>query len=279
MQAEQVLQFQGHDPLSATLDEVLQAVHNLYEAVLVHDGHVSGVQPVPGPQLLTLFWVLVVRLGQPGGSGLDLAGLPPVVGHGLSIGGDDAEFDQGDGESGGDGLVQLLFLIPLVLHVWLEIGDGENGAGLGHAIAGPDLDAQFGCGQGQALGQARAANDHLPPPKVHLLDARGIDNHLQDGGDAVTEGDLVADDQFHKHRGFVLARIDLFEAHQSGQVGDAPGVDMEHRGERHVHVVLAQGAIVAIGGNGRGHRQRMQCQLPLGEKDALGPARRARRVG
>jgi hypothetical protein len=159
------------------------------------------------------------------------------------------------------------------------VGQGEDGAGLGEAVPGVDLDAQFGRLQRQPLREPRPADDHLPAAQVQPAHRRGGDNHLENGGDAVAEGDLLGQEQPHQHLRLIPARVDLLDAEEGGHVGDAPGVDVEHRREGHVDVVLAHAAEVPEGRHRQADRESMEDQLPLGEIDALRQAGRAGGVG
>ena len=51
------------------------------------------------------------------------------------------------------------------------------------------------------------------------------------------EGHAFGLDELEQHFGRVAARIDLLEPGQRRRIGKAPGVDMEHRRDRHVDVV------------------------------------------
>ena len=100
-------------------------------------------------------------------------------------------------------------------------------------------------------------------------------DHLQDGRDAVREGDPLGGDQLEDHRRLVHARVDLLDPEQGRDVRDAPGVHVEHGGERHVDVVRAHAHLGVVGPDRDGHGQRVQHELAVGEVDPLGVAGRA----
>ena len=69
---------------------------------------------------------------------------------------------------------------------------------------------------------------------------------------------------------YVAARIDLFHAHHRGDIGDAPSVDVEHRGDRQIHIVAANALSAPC--QRCHHAEGMQHQLPVAEIHALGQA-------
>ena len=69
------------------------------------------------------------------------------------------------------------------------------------------------------------------------------------------------------------ARVDVPRAGERGGVGDAPGVGVEHRHDRHHRIGLADVHRVR-----QAHRQRVQDRGTVRVDDALRPARRAARV-
>ena len=75
--------------------------------------------------------------------------------------------------------------------------------------------------------------------------------HVEDAGDAMRESDPLGGQQPEQHLGDVAAGIHLFHADHGGDVGDAPGVHVEHRRERHVDVVATQPSLVGRGDRGQ----------------------------
>ncbi|MCY1414409.1 hypothetical protein D9M71_298600 [compost metagenome] len=151
----------------------------------------------------------------------------------------------------------------------VEVGAGNQRAGFRHAVRGGELDAARQSRVVQRMVQRAAADDDLPAAEIHALRGLGVHHHLQDGRHAVGEGDLLALPQLDQHFRLVTARVDLLDPEHGGHVRHAPGVDVEHRGDRHVHVVVTEQADAVQAGDGRGHGQGVQDQLAVGEVHAL----------
>ena len=95
---------------------------------------------------------------------------------------------------------------------------------------------------------------------------------MQDGRRSAKVTRLVCH-QAADHVGLVAARIDLLEPEQGGQIREAPGVDMEHRRQRHVHVLAVDMALALGAAHCRRAAQGVQHQLAVAEIDALRVAR------
>ena len=83
------------------------------------------------------------------------------------------------------------------------------------------------------------------------------------------EADLLAIDQLHQRIGDIAPRIDLLHPERSRDVGQPPGMDMEHRGDGHVDIALIDAAVTGSA-ESRAHRQGVQHELAMAEVDALG---------
>ena len=94
--------------------------------------------------------------------------------------------------------------------------------------------------------------------------------HLQNGRHAVGEGDLFFLDQAAKHVRLVAAGIYLLDPEHGGHVRHAPGMHVEHRGDRHVDIVVAHQADAVQAAHGGRHGHGVQHQLPMSEVHALG---------
>ncbi|SST09101.1 Uncharacterised protein [Acinetobacter baumannii] len=264
MAADQVFQLQGGQPLAAGLDHVLDAVADLDEAHAVQGRHVAGVHPAAAPQLLAALGFAEIPLGQPWRAQHQLA-------LGLAVGREEAalfvhdrRIHQRHRHAGLDPVGGALVLASGQQFV-VEVGAGNQRTGLRHAVGGGQLDAaRLGRLVERAV-QRAPADDHLPALEVHALGSPGVHHHLQDGRHAVGEGDLLALPQFDQQFRIVTPGIDLLDPEHGRHVRSAPGVDMEHRGDRHVHVAGTEQADAVQAADGRSHRQGVQDQLPVAE--------------
>ncbi|MNJ53195.1 hypothetical protein D3C77_485750 [compost metagenome] len=82
------------------------------------------------------------------------------------------------------------FILATRQQLLVEVGAGHQRAGFGHAVGRRQLDAMGFGGLVQGTVQCTTANDDLPAAKVLGLRAFGVEQHLQDGGYAMGEGDL-----------------------------------------------------------------------------------------
>lgn len=89
------------------------------------------------------------------------------------------------------------------------------------------------------------------------------------------EGDLF---RVGKHFRYVFSGVDLLHAEHGGHVGDAPGVDVEHGRDGHVHILAVEAALGGAGAQRREPGYGVQHELAVAEEDALGQARGARGV-
>ncbi|MCY1431431.1 hypothetical protein D9M71_473990 [compost metagenome] len=86
------------------------------------------------------------------------------------------------------------------------------------------------------------------------------------------ERDLFLAPQLHQVLRVIAAGIHLLEPEHGRHIRQAPGVHVEHRGDRHVHVVGAQQAHAIDRAHDGRHAHGVQHQLPMGEVHALGVA-------
>ena len=151
-----------------------------------------------------------------------------------------------------------------------NMGDGQDRTGFRHAVAGKHVHPAGQRGRGQALGEGGAADDHLAARQVDVLAGLVAQQHVQDGRDAMREGDAFLGYQLQQHVRHVAAGIDLLQAEHGGDVGHAPGVHVEHRRNRHIDVVAMQSPLPGCRAEGCSDAERVQHELPMAEIDALG---------
>ena len=90
------------------------------------------------------------------------------------------------------------------------------------------------------------------------------------------EADLLLTDQAADHVRLVTPGIDLLDAQHRRQIGEAPGVDVEHRRHRHIHVFAVDMPLPVCPAQRGGTTQGMQHQLAVAE---INPLRIAGRTG
>src|SRR5580658_9933544 len=83
------------------------------------------------------------------------------------------------------------------------------------------------------------------------------------------EGHALRLDQFDKERWIVTTGVDLFYARERRRPWEAPCVNMEHRGNRHIDVVAMESTLARSNAKHGEFRQRVQHQLPVAVVDAL----------
>ena len=88
-------------------------------------------------------------------------------------------------------------------------------------------------------------------------------------GHAMGKGHALGLDQIQQHIGRVAPRINLLHAHGGGRIGKAPGMDVEHRRDRHVYIVAMETALTARRAQSRQFGERMQHELTMAEIDAF----------
>ena len=113
---------------------------------------------------------------------------------------------------------ELALDVP-VAHVRPQVGEGEDRAGLGHAVAGDHVDALLDGGARERQRQRGAADDHLPSLELPFAQRRAAEHHRQDRRDAVRERHALAGDEPEQHVGQVAAGIHLLHAEHRGDVG------------------------------------------------------------
>ena len=84
------------------------------------------------------------------------------------------------------------------------------------------------------------------------------------------ESHLLTAPEVDQVLGVVAARINLFEAEHGGNVGQPPGMHVEHRCDRHVDVVRAHQPRIFPTADGHRRGQGVQHQLAMGEVHAFG---------
>ncbi|MNF80684.1 hypothetical protein D3C84_629320 [compost metagenome] len=117
-----------------------------------------------------------------------------------------------------------------------------------------------------------AADDDFPATEVRALRRLGVEQHLQDGRHAMGEADFFLAPQLHQVFRVVTAGVDLLEAQHGGHIRQPPGMHVEHRGNRHVHVAGAQQADAVDAAHDRRNTHGVQHQLPMGKVHPLGIA-------
>ena len=234
MLADHVLQVERRQPFASGLDHILDAVFDGQRVVRLHGGDITGVQPASFPQLLAFVRLFEVALGQPGGPGDHFTLGFAIMGYRFAIRIDNFQFHHGHGFTGLHPDCGLLLQGQFKIRRG-EVGGAQQRAGFRHAVAGEHLDAQFRPRIAQAFGQGAATDEHMPVAQVGGLDGLGGHHHLHDGGHAVGEADFVLLEQIHQQLGFIATGIDLLYSHHGGRVRHAPGVNVEHGRDRHIH--------------------------------------------
>ena len=231
-------------------------------ATSANNGDVIGVQVASRPKLLRSFWIVEIALREPGGTQYDLSGRQAVVGDIVHVLVNNAQVDQRRRHSG------LGPKFHLQIRVAAEIprhhmGDRGNRSGFRHPVACKNVDASGKRLLGKCFRQRRTTHDHLQTHKIGVGRCSGVQQHLQDGGNAVGKRDAFALDQLDEHRRLIASWIDLLDARQRGGPGKSPPVHMEHWCDRHIHVVTREPALLACQAKERQFAQRMQHELPV----------------
>ena len=123
-----------------------------------------------------------------------------------------------------------------------------------------------------------AADDHRPARQVLLRCVGRLQEHLQDGRDAVREGDLFGLLQLEQDVGQIASRQDGLEPERDRDVRDAPREHVEHRRDRHVHVLAMDALPRARRAERHRSGHRVQYDLAVAVVHALRIAGRAGRV-
>ena len=127
----------------------------------------------------------------------------------------------------------------------------------------------------QALGQRRAADDHLPARQVDLIRPLCRQQHRQYGRHAMREGDAMLCDQTQQLARLIAPGIDLPHPQHGGDQRKTPAVNVEQRRQRHVDIVALDAAPPRHRRQTGNHPQRMQHQLAVAIGHPLGVTRRA----
>src|SRR5271165_6353337 len=88
------------------------------------------------------------------------------------------------------------------------------------------------------------------------------------------KGGLLAMDQIDQCIRSVTSRVDLLYPERCGDIGQTPGMNMEHGCDGHIHIALIETA-VAGSGQRRLRRHCVQNKLPMTETHSLWKPRRA----
>ncbi|MNJ49609.1 hypothetical protein D3C77_448490 [compost metagenome] len=227
------------------------------------------MQPATLPEFGALLRFAEIAHGQPGRAQYQLALRFAIVGEEVTLTIDNRRLHQWHRHAGLDPVGDALILAAGQQLV-VEVSGRDQRAGLGHPVGGGQLNATGLGGFVQGTVQRAAANDDFPAAEILVLRALGIEQHLQDRGHAMGEGDLLIAPQLTHHFRLVTPRVDLLDPQHRGHIGNAPGMDVEHRGDRHVHIVTAQQAHTVDAAGDRSGGQGVQHQLPVGEVHAFG---------
>ena len=151
----------------------------------------------------------------------------------------------------------------------------QHRTGLRQPVAGIDVDAACHRRLGKTARQGRPANDHLQPGEIGVRCFRRRQQHLQDGRHAMGEGRPLLGDQPQKLVRRVAPGIDLLDAEKRCRIGKSPGMDMEHRRDRHIDIAAMQPVRCFHGAEPGQNSHAMQNKLPVRIGHRLGIARRA----
>ncbi|MNE23856.1 hypothetical protein D3C80_1171280 [compost metagenome] len=157
------------------------------------------------------------------------------MGHGVTLGIDDAQVNHRHGGAGSDPLRDLLGHGQGQVG-FAQVGQGQQRAGLGHPVATVDQHATLTGLAGQAVGQRAATEQDLPAAEIGVLALLAVQHHLQQGRHAVGERHPFVAVQPHQGVRLVAPGVHLLDPQHRGHVRHAPCVHMEHRRDGHVHV-------------------------------------------
>ncbi len=115
----------------------------------------TGAPEFAGPGLLA-----EVTLGKPGGAEDEFACLIGTGWEGLIVRRHRAGLDEGHGKTGSGDNVEMAVRAGLGVG-GLDVGYGDDGAGLRHAVAAHHAEATFDCLAGETLGERGASDDDL----------------------------------------------------------------------------------------------------------------------
>ncbi len=169
MAADQVFQLQGGKPLATGLDHILDTVADIDEAKVIDGGHVAGVQPARSPQLSTLLRLAEVAYGsarahavpaRPGFRHRPVTGWPsaPMM----------ARLHQWHRHAGLDAVGGAL-VFAAGLQLFIDVGAGDQRAGLRHAIGRRELNAARLRRVVQRAIERAAADDHFQAAEIVAL--------------------------------------------------------------------------------------------------------------
>src|SRR5438046_8217754 len=101
---------------------------------------------------------------------------------------------------------------------------------------------------------------------------------MQNGWYTVGEGDFFSLDQGQQHLRKVASRVDLLDAQGRGHIRDAPGMDVKHRGKRHIDITTMEALMGDRTRQRPKHGQSVQHQLWMTIIDSFRITVRASRI-
>ncbi len=236
MLTHHIFQIQRRYPFTAGFDHILYPVGDLEISFRINIAHVSGMQPSVDPEFFGFLLFLEIVLCQPGGSQHHFPGRIPVTGQGLFIRIHHLNLGKRYGKSCFDNDVQFFILFP-IHHFQFGEPEADDRTGFRHSVSGINIYAEvFGC-FGKPFREPCAPDDDFPIGEVRVFYVRTAQKHLQNCGYAMRKGHVLIPDQFQQHGRFILSGIYLFYSEQSGNIRNTPGMNMEHRRDRHIHII------------------------------------------
>ena len=230
---------------------------------------VLRVQIATSPERFRCFRRIEIGLCQPGRAHHEFAGGFTVMHHIPHFRIDDTQVDQGQGQAGLAAQIQLFFRRGLQVRLG-QMGDAQHRTGFRHAIADKGVNPAFKRRTGQCGRQCRTAHHHLPATQIGFFTVRMRKQHLHDRRNAVRESHLLFAQQAQQGGRQIAAGIDLTDSQQRGHIREAPGVDVEHGGDRHIDVITMHPSLGKRATDMRCKTQRVQHQLAMAEANSLG---------
>ncbi len=131
--ADGIFQCQGGDPLTTGFDGILVAVGYHQIAFFVNITHITGIEPVIGPQFPGLIRFMKIFMGTPGSPDNHIAHRFPVPGQFLKIIIDNFRLGEDPGDAAFDQISDLVFLGQVIMFRF-QLPQGHSRTGLGHAV-------------------------------------------------------------------------------------------------------------------------------------------------
>src|SRR6185369_12228962 len=265
---DDVLQFQRGDPLPCNLYDILGPVRDLQIAEFVTTSNVSRMEIASLPEPLRRFCVLEISLRKPGRADNYLADTPGITRLFNTRRVNNLEIHQGQGSPGLAADHRLLFRRKLQ-HLGGQMGQGEDRAGFRHPVSGKHINPSAHCLQAKGTRHGSPADEEFPARKIDPLGMRVLEQHVKYRRHTVREGHLLFLKQLKEGVRDVTTRINLLYAEHCRHIGDPPGVDMEHRSDRHVDILPVKTPVPHGRSEHSQNTQRMEYQLSLAEIDPL----------